>query len=64
MEELLMARVTQLRELDERLDRIQEQAKNGEGVQDRLYQTWRMIVSLRRDLQTMIEAAEMEYSDF
>lgn len=60
MDELLDSRVKQLREIDDRLERI---LKTPNGLWD-WESTKQAIVSLRRDVSLMISRAEEEYRAF
>lgn len=57
MDELLFSRVKQLREIDERLERIERKVYDGKFPHAD-------VVQLRRDVQDMISTAEAEHEAF
>ena len=58
MDELLQARVKQLREIDDRLDRIDMKGDYDGG------KTFKAIQDLRNDITMMIQQAEAEHAAF
>lgn len=64
MDELLERHAQQLREIDERLDKIETGSLGGDDSSRRLYETWKAVHSLRLDMARMIDVAQAESDAF
>ena len=60
MDELLDQRVKQLKDIADRLEKIEKASHNGGHI----YEVWKLVRALRFDVQDMARAAELEYDHF